>query len=229
MDDKGLPRVGPTRETEVRAEAGAGAEFAAPRVYGNHVYLRPVTPNDYPVIQAMELGGDLATRWRFRGSTPSPEQWLRTLWSDVLAQHLVVERRENGLVGLALAYRPNFQDGHAYLGAVRFGPRTHSPLMLLGVGIFIHYVFTCWPFRKLYFETTEYNYSQFASGAGDLFEVEGRLREHRFVAGRYWDELILGISREHWMSRGERLVDIECPRDVRRVHLRRPPRTRRAR
>jgi hypothetical protein len=193
-----------------------------PRLFGTHVYLRPVTPGDYPFIQMMELGGELGTRWRFRGATPSPDQWTHALWHNVLVQYLVLDRKNDKPVGLVLAYRANFQDGHAYIAAARLGQPRLSPLMLLGSGVFIHYVFTCWNFRKLYFETTEYNYPQFASGAGRLFEIEGRLIGHRFFDGRHWDELILAVTRDAWMERGKRLVELECPPGLRRIRVRMP-------
>jgi hypothetical protein len=55
-------------------------------------------------------------------------------------------------------------------------------------------------------EVTEFNYSQFASGQGRLFDIEGRLRNHVFFAGRHWDQLILAIDREKWSIAGESLL-----------------------
>src|SRR5437763_5964400 len=45
---------------------------SAPRLIGKDVYLRAVTPTDYPFIQQIEMSSSLATRWRFRGRTMSP-------------------------------------------------------------------------------------------------------------------------------------------------------------
>jgi hypothetical protein len=55
-------------------------------------------------------------------------------------------------------------------------------------------------------ELPEYNYEQFASGEDRLFEVEGRLRGHIYTAGRYWDQVIAAIDREHWRTKGNRLL-----------------------
>jgi RimJ/RimL family protein N-acetyltransferase len=176
----------------------------SPSLNGKHVYLRPVNPGDYPYLQHIELGSELAGRWRFRGATPAPETWAQAFWGTVLAQFLVIARDGDRPVGLVLAYRADFQDGHAYLAVLRFDPNDHSPLMLSGVALFLRYVFTCWNFRKLYMESLELNYQQFASGTGQLFEVEGRLRDHSYYAGRYWDQLILSIDRETWAREGER-------------------------
>jgi RimJ/RimL family protein N-acetyltransferase len=179
-------------------------------------------PSDYEFIQRVEFGGDSANRWRFRGGTPDPQTWLRVFWQDVLVQYLIVSRRRDELIGLVFANRPNFQDGYVYIGALRFVEQA-TPLMLFGVMLFIDHVFTCWAFRKIYFESTEYNYEQFASGEGRLFEVEGRLRDHRFYGGRYWDELILATTRERWNEHGKPLADAQSAPRPQRVHVRMPP------
>ncbi len=189
----------------------APEEFVAPPLEGQHVQLRPVTPSDYALLQTLELSPDLNPRWRFRGSTPSPEQWSQTLWRGVLAQYLVMRPGQSLPVGLVLAYNPAFQDQYAYLAAARFGATQRSPVMMLGLGLFVNYVFTCWPFRKLYMESPEYSFAEFASGAGRFFEVEGRLREHSFFGGRYWDQLTLAIYRERWTELGGRLAAAEAP------------------
>jgi hypothetical protein len=83
--------------------------------------------------------------------------------------------------------------------------------MMFGLALFLRYVFTCWNFRKLYMEVAEYNYEQFSSGAGRFFEVEGRLREHFYYGGRYWDKLILTLSRETFRDRGAAVLSLEDP------------------
>jgi hypothetical protein len=145
------------------------------------------------------------------------------VWQNVLAQYIVVAARTGKPLGVVLAYRPSFQDRFAYVGAATFGPRKRSPAMMIGVAMFIHYVFSCWEFRKLYMETTEYNYEQFESGLGRLFEVEGRLKQHSYFGGRHWDEIILALYRDTWESYSERVLRVAWPKGYRRVTLEFPP------
>jgi hypothetical protein len=167
--------------------------FTVPSLDGRHVYLRAVTPEDYRFLRLVETSSELAPRWRFRGSTPSPEEWAQMTWAPVLAQFMVVARRRNEAIGIVAAYHANFQDGFAYVAAARFDPRSRSPLMVLGVAVFLQYVFSCWDLRKLYLEVPEYNYPQLASGHQRIFEIEGRLCQHSFLGGELWDQLILAI------------------------------------
>lgn len=184
-----------------RAEA-----YAAPSMRGPYASLRGVGPEDYGALRALETGSEMATRWRLRGATPSPEQWVQSLWNGVLAQFIVTDTRTEQPVGLVAVYRPNFEAGYAYLAAGRFDVRRQSPVMIFGVAMFLEYVFSCWSFRKLYMDLPEFNYPQFQSGLGKFFVIEGRLREHSFTAGQYWDELTLALYRDHWQEHGRRLV-----------------------
>ena len=207
-------------------DAGAATEpqsrsFPEPRLIGKDVYLRTVTPADYAAIQEIEMSGGLATRWRFRGRTMSPAEWAQSFWKDVLVQHLILERKGDEAIGLAVAYRPNFQDRYAYVAALRFATQA-TPLMLFGLSLFMDHIFTFWDFRKLYFETPEYNYGQFASGEGRWFETEGRLRAHLFHGGHYWDELILATTRERWMEHGKPVAMTQWAPNLRRVRVRLP-------
>jgi RimJ/RimL family protein N-acetyltransferase len=176
---------------------GVGTEtFAVPALRARHVYLRPLTTQDYPYLRRAETATELSFRWRLRGATPSPDQWVQTVWHQVLAQFMVVGLASERPIGLVSVYRPNFQDGYAHLAATRFEPAKPSPMMVLGVSLFVEYVFRCWNFRKLYMELPEFNLSQFRSGLGRYFHLEGRLRDHFYFNGRYWDQLTLAIYRD---------------------------------
>jgi len=182
--------------------------LAIPSLNGRHVYLRAVVPDDYRFLHLVETSSHLAPVWRFRGSTPSAEQWAESTWGGTLAQFMVCARPSNAPLGLVAAYRANFQDGHAYIAAARFEPGRRSPPMVLGLAIFLDYVFACWAFEKLYMEVPEHNYAQFSSGEGRYFEVEGRLRAHTFLGGRRWDQLVLAVYRDSWTRVGQRLLAI---------------------
>jgi hypothetical protein len=210
MGSRPTPRTTPPAEKTLRS----------PALTGGQVALRPITPADYGPLQTLELSSDLSLRWRFRGSTPSPEQWAHALWNNVLAQYLVAHNDQP--VGLVVAYRAHFQDGYAFVAATRFGPAKRSPSLILGFGLFLDYVFTCWDFRKLYMEVPEFNYEQFASGEGRFFQIEGRLRDHTRLTGEYWDELTLAIYRDAWETHGRQLLSAARSSDRPRIRVRMP-------
>jgi len=111
----------------------------------------------------------------------------------------VVSTTSTQPLGLVTAYNPDFRNGFVSLAAAKFEGRRHpSPVFIEGVALFIDYIFTSWNFRKLYIESGELNVPQFGSGIGWLIEEEGRLRQHRYFGGRFWDEYIMSIYREKW-------------------------------
>lgn len=191
------------------SDVGEIPPLKVPSLDGRHVFLKAVTPEDYGFLQLVETSSELGPRWRYRGATPSPEQWAQGTWGGVLAQFLVLGRQEGRPVGIVSAFQPSFQDGHAHIAAAKFDLRRRSPLMMLGFAVFVQYVFACWNLRKLYMELPAYNFEQFASGEGRFFTVEGRFRDHFFLAGRYWDQLHLAIHRDQWREHGERLARAE--------------------
>jgi hypothetical protein len=170
--------------------------------------------DDYPALQRVELGPDLIQRWRYRGSTPSPEQWAQTLWNTVLAQFLVVSADSEEPLGIVVLYRPAFQHGWAYVAAARFDGGGPSYQFMLGVVLFIEYSFRHWDLRKMYMELPEYNLEQFVSGNERFFEIEGRLVGHTFYDGQHWDELVLAIYRDTFAQVREPLLRAAGVADV---------------
>jgi RimJ/RimL family protein N-acetyltransferase len=190
-------------------DGGESPEFSVAPLRGRHVVLRQIVREDYRYLRAAELSGELGVRWRFRGSSVSPEQWAQNLWQGILAQFIVQRAADAAPVGLVMAYRPNFQDGHAWLAAESFAAKPRSPLMVFGVALFVDYVFKSWDLHKLYLEVAAYNLPQFESGVGRLLEVEGRLRDHYWYDGHRWDQVLLALYRSRWLDERERFLAAE--------------------
>lgn len=205
----------PAPEVPIREDR----RLTVPSLRGRHVFLRPLNTDDYQSLRLAELSGERAVRWRYRGATVSPEQWARGLWDGILAQYLVCTRSAGRPLGLVLVYRPNFTDGHAMFAAEAFSSPEPSPLLMFGAALLLDYTFACWNFRKLYLEVSEYNLGQLASGVGRVFAEEGRLREHLWCAGRYWDQVTLALYRDVWARESQRVLGLARSPAVARVRL----------
>lgn len=180
-----------------------------PSLSGRTVYLRAVVPDDYAFLHLFETSSPVAPRWRLRGAAPPIESWLENATRGVLVQFVVVEIKGQKPRGIVTAYDANFQDGYARFAVSRFDDLDLPSPFLVGAGLCLRYLFACWSFRKIYLDVPEYNYHQFASGEGNLFELEGRLKEHSFLGGRYWDQVCLAIYRDRWLSMEKRLLASE--------------------
>lgn len=190
-----------------------GAErdaFVVPPLTGRHVQLRPVTQADYHWLRIAELAEDVAPRWRHRGATPGPEAWAGTLWAAVLAQFIVVPVGEPAqALGMVSLHDVDLRNRTGHFSASTFLPATPSPAFLMGAALFVDYIFSYWNLRKLYLEVVEFNLPQFASEVGRTVEIEARLRDFVYFNGRYWDKLILAITRERWMEQGHPVALLE--------------------
>jgi hypothetical protein len=71
----------------------------------------------------------------------------------------------------------------------------------------VNYLFVNWDFRKLYAQAPEFNVPQFGSGKDRLLVEEGRLCEHVFFDGRYWDDVIFAVYRSEWERRSKPWLD----------------------
>ena len=161
-----------------------------------NLQLTPVTAENFPFLYALAIDEEVGYRWRFRGSIPSPEDFQKAFWQGTLTQFVVNMTSAAESIGhvVCYAYEPGHQ--HAFVGMVFAPPVLGTGLPLEAASCFLNYLFNTWNLRKLYFEVPEFNYPQFASGAGRYFHEEGRLRQHEFYAGRYWDKLYLAIYRD---------------------------------
>jgi RimJ/RimL family protein N-acetyltransferase len=179
---------------------------AVPVLSGRYVALRAVTNADYEWLIRLQTAPENMIRWRYRGTTPSPEMLIQTLWQGVLAQ-FIVERRDTGApIGLVVAYNPEFRHGYASLAAIFDPAYEKAGWTLEATAILVAYLFESFPFRKLYLEVIEFNYERLASGAGSIFHVEGCSRDHEFHFGRYWHQYLLAIYRDEFAALLARLT-----------------------
>lgn len=196
--------------------AGIATRTTPPKVHliGRAVALRPVAQGDYEFLRCAELSESLGPRWRFRGSTPAPEQYPQSLWQGVSAQFVVVETGSFKPIGLVSLYNVEPGHGTAYVGVADLhngGGPTH---VVQGAVLFLAYVFTIWQIRKLYFEAYEFNLQQFSSLNGRWMHEEARLRNHFFLGGRYWDLVTLALYHDDWTRWKQRVLPRVLPKDL---------------
>jgi len=175
----------------------SGEDVQPPSLTGARVSLAPLVPEFIRPIYRLSISENINFRWRLHGAIPPFEAFERSLYGNILVQFaMVLTRNPRVLVGHVVAYDGNLQDGTAYLGVIR-DPRLGAGA-LEGVALFINYVFSHFPLRKLYVQAPEFNLPQFASAiTAGLFVEEGCLKDHQYFDDRYWDMHILALYREN--------------------------------
>ena len=189
-----------------------GRQAAETHLIGRNVALRPIAPSDYEFLRTAELSEDLGPRWRLRGATPSPEVYAQTLWAGVTAQFAVVDRRSPTPLGVVALYNADHKHGTGWFAVADLSPGAGSTRVVQGAAIFLSYVFSTWNLRKLYVEASSFNLEQFKRVAGRLLVEEGRLHDHFFYAGQFWDLHHLAIYRDTWCQWEQRILPALLPR-----------------
>lgn len=165
--------------------------------------LRPVQPNDVPMLYEWVMDPRVNHRWTTRGMLIPYDKFVHRVWDDVLVSLLVYDG-DGQPVAWATASSADLHSGHCSAAVVvdpnrskasAIGPRT--------VCLLLRYVFAIYPFRKVYLESPEFAVRDFRTALGRLLTVEGVLSEHLYYAGRYWDMYILGMTAASWAGVGE--------------------------
>lgn len=182
--------------SDVTARPLVDAGSPAPgRAGGRRSILRPIAAADHDWLYQL-LVVSAGARWKFRGRTPNPSEFQAELWAGVHAQFVVcdVQRVPIGLVGL---YNSNLVAGHTRLFAVAAPGRGIEVTAALGeLGT---WAFEEFELNKVWIEATEFNLDQFA-GISRFATVEGRLCNHEYWRGRFWDLVLMSISAEVWST-----------------------------
>lgn len=162
---------------------------------GRWVTLVKVTTDATRFLYELSTDEAIGPRWRFTGAVPSFEQFQQTLWQGVLSQFVVLENEGKQPIGHVVAYNADLHHGFTYIGESVLEEVSGSGAGIEALLVFIRYVFATYNLRKLYFEVPEYNLSAFSSTVDWLLRREGRLKEHTFYQGRFWDRHILALYR----------------------------------
>ena len=178
-----------------------GPPAKPPVMSSERILLRPILQQDYEFLYFLELGRPEAVFFRHRGRSIAPEQFPSTLWSGVLVQSVVCERASGRPIGLQTCFDADFRNGHARLATILDPEYLGLGWPLESSEIFIDYIFATFPFRKLYGDILEFNSDALHSSLPDLARVEGRLHEHEYYGGRYWDLVTIAIYRREWEER----------------------------
>lgn len=177
---------------------------------GRYTRLRPLTPQF--VDELFELAATNLIPWQWRGPE-TPDAFRESLWHGVLVQFQVEDLRTGRPVAVVRADNANLFSGFAYLTMMLHPAIRMRAWPLEGAVLFGHYLFTKFGFQNLYAETPTSYFEQFKSGAGKLFDIEGRLRSRAVVNGRREDLYILTFTRERWLTDGIRAVE-RCTRSL---------------
>lgn len=166
---------------------------------GGAVRLRPVMRADYEWLYHL-LVVTASESWRFRGATPSPNEFEADLWTGIHAQ-FVVSPTDGPRAGIVGMYKSNLVAGHSHIFAV--AEPAFGALVIDGARRMCDWAIKEFELQKLWFEVPEFNLGKLESLTRHG-TVEGRLTNFDYRRGRFWDLLIISMTAEQWAARRSR-------------------------
>ena len=171
---------------------------------GKLVRLRAIEEPDLPALLAWandeELWSNLGG-WRLPSNSESIKRWFATLGADPLNNRFAIETLDGGrLIGTTNLVDIDWKNGHATNG-ITLGPpdERRRGYGLDTVMAVMRYAFDELRLERLETDIIEYNEASLRLYIGKCgWTEEGRARRWHFRKGRYWDKVLLGVTRAEY-------------------------------
>ena len=174
-------------------------------IKGKIVTLRAIEKKDIDLLHKWSndpeinymLGG-----WHFPSSTEDQEKWYNTLSENTRNQKFAIDATDQGLIGMANLVDINWKDRNAFHGML-LGERTSRGK---GYGIDSVMAITRFAFEELglnRLDTTIISYNKPSIGVYTEkcgWKIEGMKKNYYFRKNHWWDQLIVGITREDYFQ-----------------------------
>ena len=174
---------------------------------GPRVRLRPLERADLPRYQELFSEPEISLHYGRLGVPENLDQLQRRFDAgefDTKDRFLVLAIETEGtLIGaVELKNEENLPSRSATFGIIIGDPAyldrgygTEASTLLLD------YAFAVLGYHKINLDLFEYNARAQAMYEKLGFVVEGRRRENHWTRGRFWDDILMGITAEEWWSR----------------------------
>jgi RimJ/RimL family protein N-acetyltransferase len=176
-----------------------------PYLIGAKVYLRPFDPVEDSTVTAAWFNDSEVNRFMRRCmpmTVPEQEAFLRRTAGSVSDMAVaVVEQASDQLIGATGLHDIDPRNRHAQFG-ITIGDKTAwgKGFGTEATRLMVRHAFASLNLNRVYLEVYEYNERARHVYEKLGFQIEGRLRQHTFRDGRYWDTFIMGVLRDEWRT-----------------------------
>lgn len=174
-------------------------------IRGKSVVIRAIEETDLPKLHAWSNDPDLwgmLGGWHFPTSMASTYKWFEQLQRDALNQRFAITTEALGLVGSANLVDIDWKNNNAFHGMMLGDPAVRGQ----GIGLDTIMAMMRYAFEELHLERLdgsmiEYNEASLAVYCGKCnWQIEGRQRNWYFRGGRYWDRIVVGVTRQDYID-----------------------------
>jgi RimJ/RimL family protein N-acetyltransferase len=185
-------------------------------IYGKKIVLRAIEESDLPLLHKWandpdiwyQLGG-----WHFPSSMDVQKKWFQSLHVDNLNQRFAIESPDQGLIGTANLVEIDWKNNHAFHGMM-LGDKD-----IRGKGYGIDTIMTVmrYAFEELHLQRLDGSMIEYNVVSLNIYltkcgwKEEGRARQWYFRKNRYWDKVLVGVTRDDYYSLMEKNKYWEAP------------------
>lgn len=136
----------------------------------------------------------------FPSSYEFHKEWFSKLQNDKLNQRWAIDVPDRGIIGLSTIINIDWKNNHAWhgimLGASDMRGKGYGPDAIMAT---MRYAFDELHMKRLDGSMIEYNKSSIRLYCEKLgWKQEGIRRSYYFRKGKYWDQIIVGITKEDY-------------------------------
>ncbi len=173
-------------------------------IKGKIITLRAIELQDLPLLH--KWANDPVTQdgigeIHFPSSMDFHQQWFQNLKTDRLNQRLLVETAEHGVIGISSIMNIDWRNRHAWhglvLGEANYRGKGYGVDAIMAT---MRYAFDELNLERLDGAMIEYNQASIATYCGKRlgWKEEGRRRNYLYRKGRFWDQIIVGITQKDY-------------------------------
>jgi len=172
-------------------------------IHGKKITLRAIEEGDLELLHrwandpnTQDIIGDI----HFPSSMDFHKMWFQNLKNEPLNQRFAIDAPDVGIIGISSIIEIDWRNNHAWHG-VMLGDKD-----IRGKGYGIDSVMTTmrYAFEELHLERLdgsmiEYNKVSIRFYCDKLgWKEEGKRRNYFFRKGRYWDQIVVGVTKEDY-------------------------------
>jgi RimJ/RimL family protein N-acetyltransferase len=176
------------------------------KILGKKLALRAIEEGDLELLH--KWANDPVTQdglgeLHFPSSVDFHRSWFQGLKDDRLNQRFAVDVPDVGIIGISSIINIDWRNRHAWHGLVLGDDRHRGK----GFGVdaimaTMRYAFDELNLERLDGAMIEYNSASVATYCGPKigWKEEGRRRNYYFRKGRYWDQIVVGVTRADYVD-----------------------------
>jgi len=174
-------------------------------ILGRKVVLRAIEERDLEQLHEWANNPeiwDLLTGWHFPSSLEFQRKWFSNIQTDHLNQRFAIDVPDKGLIGTANLVNIDWKNNHAYHGMMIGDKNTRG----MGYGIDTIMAIMRYAFEELHFERLDGSMVEYNQVSVNIYcnklgwREEGRQKNWYFRKNRYWDKIIVGITRKDYFE-----------------------------